>query len=310
MTGGCFVSGIESLRALTGRARLALIAGTALLLGGLAEGSWITTLAGLGLLVWAGWKVSTGGRPTDAPWPMPADFRELVAGMARPIDPTPKRVLPPDEKSSIIAHVATTEEQLARLIADRPPAWPWAVFTSVLVQRRNGVQARLRACASGYQPRPGLAPLTGQAYSRTVYQAMTTIADQVAQLESFMLSPAFKGAFGADEESAHAPAIVAVADRLMDYHEAFLRQAEACLQTPVLPEARVFVADAGTFALCPLVGFEQFIPTMCARIGDAQDLLPYADPDSTVALDDVVLTIPMPDGLADRVSAQAKRFIS
>lgn len=305
--------GIESLRALrtlSGRARLALIAGVVLLLGGLGNGSWLAILAGLGLLFGVGATTLSRAGAATGPWPMPAEFRELCAGMARPIDPTPKRVLPPDEKASMIAHVATTKEGLARLMADKPPAWPWAVFASVLVQRRNGVQTRLRACASGYQPRPGLTPLTGQDYSRTVHQAMTAIADQVAQLEQFMLSPAFMGAFGTDQKSADAEAVEAVANRLMDYHEAFLRQAETCLQTPVQPEAVAFVVDAGTFALCPLVGYEQFIPTMCARIGDAQDLLPYADPDAIVALDDVVLTLPMPDGLADRVLAHARRFSS
>ena len=75
--------------------------------------------------------------------------------MARPIDPTPKRILPPDEKSAIVAKVATTSDALTRLIADKPPAWPHAVFTSVLLQRRNGVGARL-AMRLGYQPKPGL----------------------------------------------------------------------------------------------------------------------------------------------------------
>lgn len=230
--------------------------------------------------------------------------------MARPIDPTPKRLLPPDGKASVIAHVATTKEALSRLIGDKPPAWPWAVFTSVLVQRRNAVQGRLRTVASGYQPRPGIPPLSGQAYSRTAYQAMTAIADLVAQTEQFMLSPACKGAFGANESSADPDAIVAIANRLMDYHEAFLTQAESCLQTPVQTEALVSVHDMGAFTLCPLVGYEQFIPTMCARIGEAQDLLPYTDGDTVVALGEVNLVITLPDGLTERIVAHIKRYNS
>ena len=305
------MSSFTPLRELSRGAQLSLIAGIVLLLAAVAGESWLLGLAGAGV-IGVGWKMYSAGRTKDAdePWPWPTDFRSLAERMARPIDPTPKRILPPDEKSSMIAKVATTQEDLTRLIADKPPAWPWTVFTSVLLQRRNAVQGRLRNCVSGYQPRPGIPPLSGQAYSWTAYQAMNAIADLVAQLEQFMLSPAFKGAFGdgSGEDSADADAIVGIASRLMDYHEAFLRHAETCLQTPVESAVLTFVQDMGAFTLCPLVGYEQFIPTMCARIGEAQDLLPYTDADTVVALDDVSLVIALPDGLIERVVAHIKRF--
>ena len=210
----------------------------------------------------------------------------------------------------MIAAVATTKEGLSRLIADKPPAWPWAVFTSVLVQRRNAVKNRLRAVVSGYQPRAGLLPVSGKAYSATAYQAMTTIGDIVRQMEQFMLSPAFKGAFGGGtgDDDADSDAIVGVAKRLMDYHDALLVQAETCLQTPVQSEALVFVQDTGVFTLCPLVGYQQFITTMCARIGEAQDLLPYTSGGDVIGLDDVHLAITLPDGLMDRITSHIKRF--
>ena len=247
---------------------------------------------------------------TSEPWPWPDEFRSLAEGMARAIDPTPKRLLPAHEKASTIAAVATTGEALSRLITDKPPAWPWAIFASVLVQRRNALTARLRRCASGYQPRPGVPEQSGPAYSHTARAAMDRIADLVGQTNQFMLSPAFTGAFGAPgvEGSADADAIVAAANRLMDYHEAFLSQAEVCLQTPVRREVLTFVHDVGAFTLCPLLGYEQFIPTMCARIGEAQDLLPYTRGGQVVALDDVTLVMEIPDGLTDRIVAQFARF--
>jgi hypothetical protein len=302
-----------TLRGLSRNTRWALIGGAVLLLSGLGNGSWFAGLLGAALLIGAGWTLYTAAqdkRDLERPWPWPPDFRALAEGMARPIDPTPKRVLPPDEKTAMIAAVATTDDALARLIADKPPAWPWAVFASVLLQRRNAAQNRLRRCVSGYQPRAGSAALSGQAYSQLAYRTMNQIADLVAQLEQFMLSPAFTGALNVpgDESAADPGAIVGVANRLMDYHDEFLTQAETCLQSPVEPDVRTFVQDMGAFTLCPLVGYQQFITTMCARVGEAQDLLPYTRGGQVVALDDATLTISLPDGLTERIVAHTKSF--
>ena len=290
-----------------------LFAGVVMVWSALSSGSWLAGLAGVGVLAAIGWTQYAAHTKSNAelqPWPWPADLRAQAEAMARPIDPTPKRVLPPDEKTAMIAAVATTKESLAQLIADKPHAWPWAAFASVLVQRRNSVQARLRAVVSGYQPRGGALPISGKAYSAVAFNAMNAVMDLAKQLEQFMLSPAFTGtlAGGTGDEGADAEAIVSVAHRLMDYHDALLAQAEKCLQTPVQSEALVFVQDTGAVTLCPLLGYQQFITTMCTRIGEAQDLLPYTGADQVIGLDDVILTIAIPDGLMDRLLAQIKRF--
>jgi hypothetical protein len=303
----------NSTMGLTRVNKWALIAGAVLLLSAFGNGSWLAGLAGAGVLFFVGWTIHTTSldrKKLLEPWPWPAHLRALAEGMARPIDPTPKRLVPPHENAALVAQVATTKEALAALKADRPAAWPWALFASVLVQRRNAVQARLRRVASGYQPRPAGMPLPGRAYSQIAHQGMKTIVDLVEQLEQFMLSPAFKGAFGesGNDGSADPDAIVTIADRLMDYHEAFLVQAETCVQTPVENEVLTFVQDAGAIGLLPLLGYEEFITTMCARIGEAQELLPYGDGDTVMQLDDVSLTMTMPDDLAERFSAHIKRF--
>jgi hypothetical protein len=289
-----------------------LIGGAVLVLSSFGSRSWSSGLLGLALLGGAGWVIyqrNQAARPLE-PWPWPPDFRAQAEAMARTIDPTPKRILPPDEKSAIVAKVAVNSNELARLIADKPPAWPYAVFTSVLLQRRNTVKARLRQCVSGYQPKPGTAPLSGQAYSQLAYRTMTDIADLVTQLEQFMLSPAFTGTVGrpGDDSAVDADAIMSIANRLMDYHGQFLTHAERCTQTPVQPDVRVLVQDMGAFTLCPLMGFDRFIETMCARVGEAQDLLPYTKGGEVVALDDVSLAMSLPDGLTDRITAQINRF--
>lgn len=302
-----------STTGMTRRTGWGLIAGVVLLLYAFGDGSWLAGLAGIGVLAAVGRILYVRNRERRkllAPWPWPADLRALAEGMARPIDPTPKRLIPPHENASLVAQVATTPEALARLKTDKVAAWPWALFASVLVQRRNAVQARLRGVASGYQPRPGVTPVSGQVYSQIAHQAMARIVDLVGQLEQFMLSPAFKGAFGGRDgaQDADADAVAGVANRLMDYHEAFLVQAETCAQTPVEPAALTFVHDAGALALLPLLGYEEFITTMCARIGEAQELLPYGDGDTVMQLDDVSLSITLPDDLSDRFFAHIKQF--
>jgi hypothetical protein len=290
-----------------------LIAGAVLLLSGFGNGSWLAGLAGVGILFFVGRIVYTRNlahKKLLEPWPWPADLRSRAEGMARPIDPTPERLVPPHENAALVAQVATTKEALTRLRTDKPAAWPVALFASVLVQRRNAVQARLRRVASGYQPPAGAMPLSGQAYSQIAHQAVKSIVGLIEQIEQFMLSPAFTGAFGevGGTGSADPEAIIANADRLMDYHEALLVQAQTCLQTPVDNDVLTFVQDAGAVALVPLLGYEEFITTMCARIGEAQELLPYGDGNTVMQLDDVTLKIAMPEDLSERFFAQIKRF--
>lgn len=291
--------------------RVGLTVGVILLLMALGGKSWGLGLAAVAVLIVVGRMIYATPAKNLEPWPWPDDFRAQAEALARPIDPTPKRILPPDDKASIVARVATTKDAIARLSAEKPPAWPWALFASILVQRRNAVQVRLRGVASGYQPRRGVATLSGQAYSQTAQRAMATILDVLAQMEQFMLSPAFKGAFGEVSidggAEADAEAVSGIANRLMDYHETLLSQAESCLQTPVESDTLVFVQDTGALSLLPLVGYDRFISTMCVRIGEAQELLPYSS-GGVLELDQVTLNVDMPDGLSERVVDHIKRF--
>ena len=289
-----------------------LAVGLVLLMAALGGQSWPLGLVAIAVLAGVGWRIytkATALKRTLEPWAWPVDFRAPVEAMARPINPTPLRLVPPHEDADQVAKVATTNDELACLIADKPVAWPWAVFASVLVQRRNAVQVRLRSVASGYQPHPGIPQVSGRAYSQIAYRSMNTIVDLVAQFEQFMLSPAFKGAFGAPgaDNSADPDAIVGIANRLMDYHDTFLAQAEGCLHTPVERDVMVFVQDMGAFAMCPLIGYQKFIPTICARIAEAQELLPYSA-GGTLLLDDANLEMSLPDGLLEAVLAHIDRF--
>ena len=302
-------SGADLIGQLPRYAWWTLIGGILFFVVGVGNGLWFAALAGLAALGTFGWFVRSAlGKPDERePFPWPSDLRAAAEGMARPIDPEPERLLPPNEKAASIAKVAPTKEALDQLFVDRPPLWRWAAFTSVVVQRRNNVQPRLRTCALGYQPRAGT-PVGGRQYSGVAVHAMQDIADLVTQLEQFMLSPGFTGALKSfsEKNGAEPDAILHIANRLMDYHESFLTEAERCLQTPVETDVIVFVQDMGAFTMCPLAGYEQFIEMMCSRFAEGQELVPYAD--DTVQLDDVNLAIRLPDGLSERIQAHIGRY--
>jgi hypothetical protein len=132
------------------------------------------------------------------------------------------------------------------------------------------------------------------------------VAELGIQTDQFLLSPAMTGAF---EVSPDADAIISAAERLMDYHKGFLEQAETCLQTAVDGETQEFVEDMWALTLSPQVGFERLIATLCQRIGEAQELLPYAG-GAPIAFDEVEMDTTPPDGdlLSKRLLAHMKRF--
>ena len=129
-----------------------------------------------------------------------------------------------------IAGVAHTSAELSTLLADKPAGWRWAAFASVLVQRRAAVQSRLLDCELGYATPVGPGVNSGIEVASFATACMSELVRLVGQVEAFMLTPAFMGVFGkpGDERTADAEGIVHVANRLMDYHEQFLKLAERC----------------------------------------------------------------------------------
>lgn len=242
------------------------------------------------------------------PWPWPAEFRSAVEHLARPFGPRPKRLLPPEPSEAALAQVVSTPEELERLLADKPPLWAWAVFASALLQRRNAVVPRLRNCASGYQPRPGV-PLTARAYADLARETTWEIAEQLRQVREFMLSPAFTAVVDdlSEGRTVDPDAILHATNRLMGHHGRFLGMAERCLQTPVLPTAMVLVKDTSALALCPLVSYDQFIVTLCHRVAEMRELMPYSH-GREIAFEPVNLELAFPRGLEERLRLQIARF--
>lgn len=266
---------------------------------------WLTTAA---ILVLAALAHSARTRPPQPvePWPWPADFFAAVARLGRPIDPEPERVLPLTLKPGT-ARITPTHAGIAALATDKPELWSLALFASVLVRRRNALQHRLRSCAIGYQPLPG-EPLRPYSYTLVVGMLIQDMEEVGIQVERFVESPAFRGAFGEPmgDDAADADAIVHMADRLMDYHEQFVEKVETCLRMGIEASSVAYAQDVAAFVLCRLVAFDRFITTFCERVTEAQELLPYLH-DAPIELDPVGAILEIPDDLNQRMLAHLRR---
>ncbi|MFN8227240.1 MAG: hypothetical protein U0R18_11065 [Mycobacterium sp.] len=240
------------------------------------------------------------------PWDWPQDYFDAVGRLGRRIDPMPARLLPIHDNPDI-AHIASTAADIAELRTDKPQFWQWALFTSVLLQRREKVRDRLRTCSLGYQPTGD--PMRARAYAMLISQLLLDRFELLRQMERFMSSPGFRAAFGydGDRDDADPDAIVQMANRLMDHHDDLLEQTEVCITLGVETEAVSLAHDAWAYFLHPLVDMDTFMVTLRDRVAQAQELLPYLKGD--IELEPAVLDLDPPDGLLDAVSAQTRRLL-
>jgi hypothetical protein len=156
-------------------------------------------------------------------------YGDAGAELMRSITPEPPALDSAAPQADVkIAAIANSSEQLTKMVADKPPGWRWAAFASVLVQRRAAVRSRLRGYELGCTASNGARARSGVEVAHFVTGCMDELSRLVSQVEAFMLTPAFIGAFGerGDESTADADGIVHTANRLMDYHDRFLRLAE------------------------------------------------------------------------------------
>lgn len=205
-----------------------------------------------------------------------------------------------------VAAVTYSAGNLDELIRLKPPCWRWAAFASVLVQRRESLLARLRDSALGFTTSTGRRLYTAADVRDFVIDRMDELSQLVAQVESFMESPAFMGMFGDpdDESTADADGILHIAHRLMDYLERFLELSEVCRGASAPSQYADLMRDCARLADAPLEGYRTFIDEFVARVGEMAELLRYAK--GTVEVDPVVLEMEVDDQLLARITRRLK----
>lgn len=212
----------------------------------------------------------------------------------------------PSEQQPPVAKVAYTAADLTTLLSEKKPCWRWAVFASVLVQRRAGVQGRLRDSALGFVGAPGARLSSGPEVRYFVITRLEELATLVSQVESFMLTTAFVDVFGEpdDEATADGDGIVHTANRLMDYHERFLELSEQCRNVSVPHEYSDLLRDLTMYTEIPLQAYRTFIDDFVERVGEMPELLRYAS--GTVEVYPVLLDMESDSPLIDRIVKRLK----
>ncbi|KLO26406.1 hypothetical protein ABW16_19835 [Mycolicibacter heraklionensis] len=209
-----------------------------------------------------------------------------------------------------VAAVAYTAEDLATLIAERPACWRYAVFASVLVQRRTSLTERLRDQQLGYARIRGARIHSGFKLAQYLTDLLDQLSALVGRMEELMLSSGFTRMFGdpVDEDSADADAIVHAANRLMDLHERILNLAERCRGVEVLSEHAGVVRDCARVFDAPLDGYRNFIDEFVERVGEMPEVMCYAR--GHIELEPIMLHVSDDDRLFDKAFKGLRKLAS
>lgn len=199
-----------------------------------------------------------------------------------------------------VATMAATAAELAALGNDQPQGWEWALFASVLVQRRTPLLPRLRDSELGFTPASTTRVYSGRELGRTLVGLIDELLSTTGQLESFMAAPAFMAAMrdGADGSPADAEAVTHVAHRVMDYHERFLTLSERCRGLSAPSQYADVIADCARLLDIPLQSYREFIDELVGVVQSLPQVLHHAT--GTVYMGAVVLDINMDEQLRSR----------
>ncbi|CAA0138293.1 Uncharacterised protein [Mycolicibacterium vanbaalenii] len=183
-----------------------------------------------------------------------------------------RKVAPSPEGDEPVATMATTTAELTALERDKPQAWEWALFTSILLQRRAPLLPRLRDSELGFTPGGGIRVHTGSEFARTLMRLIDEMLTSASQLDSFMAAPAFMAPF----HTSDAEAIKHVANRVMDYHERLLEISERCRELSVPSQYADVLADCARLLDVPLQSYREFIAELADVIESLPQVLEHA----------------------------------
>jgi hypothetical protein len=229
-------------------------------------------------------------------WTMAGDSRAVYGpeGPSATHALSPPTTLPqsdedPADDSVVVAKMATTANDLAALAKEKPSGWTWALFASVLTQRRNAVLPRLRDSELGFSPSAGIPVYSGAELARVLFGVVDEMLSTARQSDGFMAAPAFMATLKpGDEAGGDAEAIEHVANRFMDYHDRLLELSERCRSVAPPSYYGDVVAECARVINRLLQGYRDFIAELVDVVEALPKFLRHADGDihlGSLALD-------------------------
>jgi hypothetical protein len=229
-------------------------------------------------------------------WTLAGDSRAVYgpegASATHTVSPPP--ALPPlnedaNDEPIAVAAMARTADELAALVKEKPSGWTWALFASVLAQRRNAVLPRLRDSELGFSPTSATYVYTGAELARILFGYVDEMLSTARQIDGFMAAPAFMATLNpGDQHGGDAEAIEHVANRLMDYHDRLLELSERCRSVSPPSYYADVVAECARVINRLLQGYRDFIAELVDVVEALPKFLRHADGDvhlGSLALD-------------------------
>ncbi|UXA18820.1 hypothetical protein [Mycobacterium sp. SMC-4] len=211
-----------------------------------------------------------------------------------------------DDEDRPIATITRTGSGLTALRTQRPQQWHWALFTSILLQRREALAARLRDSALGFVPATTTRIYSGSELADRVYSLVDDMWAILHQVMAFMAAPDFMRALGQRGPDPDADAIEHVAGRLMDYHVRLLELSEQCRALSAPSAHSDVLRDCARVLHEPLEAYRVFIDELVELVDAFPRILSHAN--GTIDLGAIALDVKSDEALLDRLKARCNEI--
>lgn len=197
---------------------------------------------------------------------------------------------------------------LTKLAETKPHSWQWALFGSVLVQRRDALQEQLRDHSLGFAPQNGQRITELAELVQLIRNSMHDVQQNGHQLVKLVETPAFRAAFGEPNELSDDPDVILhVATRVMDHYERYLQLARNVRGTAAPSDYINILDSCGRLSDMPMSGMDEFIDAYVRMVEEMPDLLIQAGGKNITV--PITLPIHVDNDLLQNVVDQLKQII-
>ncbi|BBX18663.1 hypothetical protein [Mycolicibacterium duvalii] len=201
-----------------------------------------------------------------------------------------------------IATIARSPYELAVLRTGRAQQWHWALFASILLQRRESLASRLRDSALGFVPPTAVRIDSGTHLAQRIYSVLDQLLELMQQIEAFLSAPSFMRALDKGGVEPDAATIEHVANRLMDYHLRLLELSEEGRSFSASAAYTDVLRDCARVLHQPLEGFRVFIDEFVELVDAFPRLLAHAK--GTIDVGAIVLELDTDYAVLDRLTTR------